>query len=179
MTETVNRSPFPPDRTSHRAAVEAGYASLPGYIERWGKDPQASQEQKAPVPHLLHTRKGTGYMTPEEARVRDILCNVRYPGMDFHVMTEGGRCYLRVHNPQGVCTVTSEDLPWNGRWWRLSPHMTPSEIVSTAFKAVITALEHEARESFLYRGVPVYDAHLDVEQLADLRSDRSALDARG
>jgi len=26
------------DRVSHRAAVEAGYASHAGYIERWGKD---------------------------------------------------------------------------------------------------------------------------------------------
>jgi hypothetical protein len=56
--------------------------------------------------------------------------------------------------------------------------MTDSEIVSTCFKAVLTALEHEAREAFTFKGQAVYDAHLSVHELARVRSDRSNLDAR-
>jgi hypothetical protein len=60
------------------------------------------------------------------------------------------------------------DAAWqNGRKWRLSVHMTESEVVQTALKAVLTALEHEAREGFEYRGVAIYGPHLDVEKLRE------------
>jgi len=111
-------------------------------------------------------------------RVKGILSRISYPGLEFDTMTEYGRVYLRVTCPGGVCSDTGKGWSWNGRWWRLSSHMTTSEVVGTAFKAVITALEHEARESFKYKGYAVYDAHLDVEKLAEVRSSRGALDAR-
>ena len=113
-----------------------------------------------------------------EVQVTAILAKVKYPGLEFETMTEFGRPFLRVTCPGGVDTQTGECWSWNGRWWRLSPHMTVSEVVGTAFKAVITALEHEARESFLYKGQPIYDAHLDVEQLAKVRAGKGSLDAR-
>lgn len=112
-------------------------------------------------------------------RTSTLVSEIAYPGLDFEVSTEGGTCcQLRVKCPEGVCTQTGKAWSWNGRWWRLSPYMTDSEIVSTCFKAVLTALEHEAREAFTFKGQPVYDAHLSVHQLASLRSDRSNLDAR-
>ncbi len=55
------------------------------------------------------------------------------------------RCYLQVR-AKGTCNVNGEPFEWSGRKWFLSPHMTKSEVVATAFKAVLTALEHEARE---------------------------------
>lgn len=51
------------------------------------------------------------------------------------------------------------------RKWMLSPHMTKSEVVQTAFKAVMTAEEHETREKFSYRGQPVFGPHFDLDQL--------------
>jgi hypothetical protein len=65
-----------------------------------------------------------------------------------------------------------------GRKWRVSPHMTKSEIVSTAFKAVITAVEHEARENFRYKGKAIYGPHLDVDQLVAFVTDKDNLDFR-
>lgn len=111
-------------------------------------------------------------------RTEKLLKDISYPGLHFEVAREIDRCQIRVRCPGGVCTETGQHWDWNGRWWRLSYHMTDSEIVATAFKALLTALEHEARESFKYKGVPIYDAHLDVNQLAELRSDRSSLDVR-
>lgn len=117
---------------------------------------------------------------PVQRRVEAILSQVAYPGLEFQTLSEGpGRVFLRVHNPEGIDNVTSEDMPWSGRWWRLSEHMTDSEIVGTAFKAIITCLEHEARENFLYKGQAVYDAHLDVEELVKLRASKGCLDTRG
>lgn len=65
-----------------------------------------------------------------------------------------------------------------GRKWRISPHMTTSEIVGTAWKAYMTWLEHEARESFLYRGRAVYGPHLDVEALWEAAGDRDNYEYR-
>ncbi len=57
------------------------------------------------------------------------------------------------------------------RKWRLSEHMTRSEVVQTALKAVLTAVEHEAREKFLYRGRAIFGPHFDVDELARLCDD--------
>ena len=86
--------------------------------------------------------------------------------------------YLQVYK-DGVCNVTSETYPVNGRKWRLSPHMTRSEIVQIALKAVLTAEEHEVRERFKYRGRSIFDPHYDVDQLWRLRGlGDPALDVR-
>lgn len=97
------------------------------------------------------------------------LLEVSFGAWQFEVAKEGTRWFLRVVDPLGVCNVTGGPLPWNGRWWRLSRHMTDGEVVQTALKAVLTALEHEAREKFTYRGVSVFDSHLDIEKLVELR----------
>lgn len=63
---------------------------------------------------------------------------------------------------------TTETHDVSGRKWRLSIHMTDSEIVQTALKAVMTAEEHETREQFLYNGQAIFGPHLDIEQLWEL-----------
>jgi hypothetical protein len=60
----------------------------------------------------------------------------------------------------------------------ISTHMTPGELVQTAFKAVLTFLEHEARENFKYKGVSVFDPHYDIEKLVELRSRPDAIQER-
>jgi hypothetical protein len=53
------------------------------------------------------------------------------------------------------------------RKWQLSPHMVKSEIVRTAWKAVLAAEEHEAAERFRYKGEMIYNPHVDVDALVD------------
>lgn len=53
------------------------------------------------------------------------------------------------------------------RKWMLSYHMTDSEIVQTAFKAVMTAVEHETRELFKFKSARVYQPHFDVHALVE------------
>lgn len=67
-----------------------------------------------------------------------------------------------------------ETRPYYGRWWRLSYHMVKGEIVQTALKAVLTALEHEAREEFLYRDRAVFGPHLDIDALWEI-ADRTVV----
>jgi hypothetical protein len=45
---------------------------------------------------------------------------------------------------------------------------TPSSIVATCFKCILTSMEHRAREWFLYRGEPVFHPHRNVEDLVGL-----------
>ena len=55
------------------------------------------------------------------------------------------------------------------RKWRLSRHSTHDEVVKTAFAGVLLALEHEARERFTYRDVPIFHPHTDVEALVEVQ----------
>jgi len=51
-------------------------------------------------------------------------------------------------------------------------HMTPSEVVQTAFKSVLTAEEHEAREAFRYRNEAIFCPHFDVEALHQIAVEK-------
>lgn len=51
------------------------------------------------------------------------------------------------------------------RKWLLSPDMTDSEIVQTAFKLCITSAEHRCREAFRYKDARIFGPHFDVEDL--------------
>lgn len=63
-------------------------------------------------------------------------------------------------------TETQDDASWKGRKWLLSERMTDSEIVQTAFKAVLTAEEHETREQFKYHGQAVLAPHHNLNEVA-------------
>lgn len=54
------------------------------------------------------------------------------------------------------------------RKWLLSPSMTDSEIVQTAFKCAITSAEHRTREAFTYKGARIFGPHFDVDDLVKL-----------
>lgn len=84
-----------------------------------------------------------------------------------------GYFYAQVYEPDSVDNVTGEAMTWYGRKWLLSEHMTDAEIVQTVFKAVMTAVEHEVREQFLYKGQSVFDPHYDLEKLVELRREKA------
>ncbi len=100
-------------------------------------------------------------MTAQHARA--ILEYVRYKDWTFVVGDEPD-FYLQVRFRAGD-TAGGAVSEWSGRKWRLSGHMTKSEVVQTALKAVLTAEEHEAREKFLYQGRAVYGPHVSVDEL--------------
>jgi hypothetical protein len=52
-----------------------------------------------------------------------------------------------------------------GRKWYVSAHAVENEVIQTALMAVLTALEHEAREDFRYRGEAIYAPHFAPEAL--------------
>jgi hypothetical protein len=115
----------------------------------------------------------------DQSQFRAIMDRCAYPGFHFMLGSDrSGDHYLQVQCYDGQCNVTGQNLNWTGRKWRLSPHMTPSEVVQTVFKAVMTAIEHETRERFTYRDVSIFDPHYDVERLVELRRDSSSISER-
>jgi hypothetical protein len=100
-------------------------------------------------------------MTPAE--VLDTIADIHYERAWWEIVPHVGREWwlqVRFRDEYGV--------EHHGRKWRLSEHMTRSEVVRTALAAVLAVEEHEARERFLYRGQAVYGPHFDVNVLADL-----------
>lgn len=96
-----------------------------------------------------------------EAHLRNLMCKVSYKNWTFKVGPMGNGNFLQC--VLDVCDATGDN--WKGRKWYLSPHMIDAEVVMTAFKAVLTAEEHETREQFLYDGAAIFGPHLSLEAL--------------
>jgi hypothetical protein len=106
--------------------------------------------------------------------IKDVLSRVSFPNYTFNVKENTAGLYLQIMC-QGKCNVTGDDSKWFSRKWTLSYHMTDGEIVQTAFKAVMTAVEHEVRELFTYRDESIFDPHYDVEKLVELRKQADSV----
>ncbi len=104
-----------------------------------------------------------------------ILSQCKYKHWEFevHEIGSSGETWLQL-SWVGPDTDTDEYAELKSRKWKLSPFMTKSEVVQTAFKAVMTAEEHETREAFKYRGRSVFGPHLDVDTLWEVsgRTDK-------
>jgi hypothetical protein len=101
----------------------------------------------------------------------EILKECQFRDWDIIVQKRDSMMYLQVMflADRGDGIIENQ----TGRKWFLSEHMTRSEVVQTAFKAVMTALEHEAREHFKYRGSAIFGPHFDVDVLVDVVESES------
>lgn len=102
---------------------------------------------------------------------------VRYLDWGFKVFQRGSRVYMCATFP-AKCSTSGELEPHYTRPWMLHPDMTQSEVVQAAFKCALTAMEHEVRENFLYKGEPIFSPHFDVGRLVGLCELSTSLDTR-
>ncbi|NOU27471.1 MAG: hypothetical protein HOO96_06130 [Polyangiaceae bacterium] len=115
-------------------------------------------------------------MTKDE--IQGILALVAFEDWTFFLGQDGERLYLQIRVDSGIDNVTGERIAWSGRKWMLSPFMCKNEIVETAWKAIQTAVMHETREKFKYRGRTIFDPHFDPDKLWELRGQPDCLDER-
>ena len=99
-----------------------------------------------------------------------VINGVHFPGYTFEVFDSGGysgKVFLQAefHAP---CADSGKLTLQKSRKWYLSDHATESEVVQTAFKCVLTAIEHEAREQFKYEGQAIFWPHFNVNDLVAL-----------
>lgn len=103
-----------------------------------------------------------------------LIARVEFGNWRFHVLMDGDRPYLQLRFA-ALCSSTNCTQVQHGRKWPLSPFMTDSEVITTAFKATMTAMEHETRERFTFKGKKIFGPHIDIDALwevADRTDDR-------
>lgn len=103
----------------------------------------------------------------------EIVKECKFQEYDFQVITSPTTkaVYLQA-TYQEKDTVTGLDAVQYTRRWFLSPEMSRSEIVQTAFKCVLTSMEHRVREWFLYSGRAIFQPHYDVDSLWEICEER-------
>jgi Nucleoside 2-deoxyribosyltransferase like len=99
--------------------------------------------------------------------VRRILDEVRFRDHAFVVDAMDRGFGLAIHYVDAD-VETGTPAEQRGRRWYIPPEASASDVVRTAFKAVVTSQEHIARELFTYRGARVFGPHCDVERLVEL-----------
>lgn len=95
----------------------------------------------------------------------DILERVSFRDWMFHGDTLGDGYSVQVR------FVGDNSETQHGRKWYVSKHATLSEVVQTCLKAVLTAVEHEAREQFTFDDSAIFSPHFDVMALRGLPHD--------
>jgi hypothetical protein len=117
-------------------------------------------------------------MTTFETRMAVLFRDISYKDWKFHIGQDAvGLHFLQIRFT-AFDAQSGAHQAWNGRKWRLSTHMTDSEIVQTALKAVLSAEEHEAREGFRFRGRAIFGPHINIEHLWHLVGKPDVLETR-
>jgi hypothetical protein len=126
---------------------------------------------------MLKKQKRMGIRTMKKilSEVEFQLDSVKY---NFEIVVIEGRPFLRAFYDETDIATGKVEVQYT-RKWPLSFHMVKSEIVSNAFKCVITSAEHRTREHFKYRGRRIYSPHFDVDALWEIANKKDALDYRG
>lgn len=104
-------------------------------------------------------------------RFRLWAADIRFYDWTFKVIEDANGAYVQVEFTS-ECSLTGKPCAQTGRKWRLSEYMSHSEFVQTMLKAVLTAVEHEAREAFLYKGRAIFGPHFDVNALWEIVDEK-------
>lgn len=110
--------------------------------------------------------------------VQSIIDNIKFRDRTFRVLEKGDGFLLQmryyeadVEKPGSFPSLQST------RKYYISPYMTTSEVVETAWLCVQRSQLHVASEHFEYKGRRIYSQHFNVEGRIDL-CDAKQLDVR-
>lgn len=92
-----------------------------------------------------------------------ILCGVKFMDRTFRLLDKGDGWLLQMQYMEAdVLKPESDPELQSTRKWYISPFMTESEVVETAWACVQRSMLHVASEHFTYLGKRVYSQHFDV-----------------
>lgn len=94
----------------------------------------------------------------------DWIDQVQFRDYAFFIVQRKDCLYLQASFVERCIKKNTAEIQYT-RQWMLHPDMTNSEFVQTALKLVLTSVEHEARENFQYRGLPIFGPHYNVDTL--------------
>jgi len=101
-------------------------------------------------------------------QVKDILSQIKYSSHTFEAEEAPGGFHVWIVGMEQDA-YSGEPALQQGRKWFVSLNCERSDVVRTAFKAVSTWAEHEARENFKYKKVRVFSPHIDLDALASYK----------
>jgi hypothetical protein len=93
---------------------------------------------------------------------------------DWHFVTmEKGDGFLMQVQFIGKDAITGKVALQKCRKLYISSFACKGEIVRTAFKAVLAAVEHEVCETFKYKDVAIFNPHIDPDQMSKKLTKKS------
>jgi hypothetical protein len=111
-------------------------------------------------------------------QIQGILDQVRFMDRTFHLLEKGDGFLLQAkYLEPDVEIPNSKPMLQSTRKWYISPFMTKSEIVETAWACICRSMLHVASEHFTYQGRRVYSQHFDVDARVSL-CDEEQFDGR-
>jgi len=144
------------------ARILAGRTESRGYMNN---REQTGAELDRPPNTSSHTQ-------PWIQNAIDTVSRCGYPGYEFTVLVDGrGEVYLQAWYLEADTLGGDVEKQYTRRWF-LSPHMNNSEIVQTAFKCILTSMEHRTREWFTYKARAIFQPHYNVEKLWEICEER-------
>lgn len=108
--------------------------------------------------------------------VTEIVSKISFKDWKF-LVKDDGRIFIQILF-EDIDRISGEVTLQRCRKWYLSPHMVNSEIVRTAFKAVMAAMEHEVEEEFKYKGARIFNPHMDLDNLVDFAKKKENISVR-
>lgn len=103
------------------------------------------------------------------AQIEHIISQVKFMDRKFRLLDKGDGYLLQMEYLEAdVEKPGSEPVKQSTRKWYISPYMTESEIVETAWACVCRSQHHIASEHFTYYGRRVYSQHFDVHGRLEL-----------
>ena len=103
-------------------------------------------------------------MTQEH--IQQIIDRITYkPEWEFHIFPKGDGFLIQIRFV-AADNITGKNEMQYCRKWYVSSHAVENEVVTTVFKAIIAAEEHEIKEKFKFDRVMIFNPHLDYTELA-------------
>ena len=99
-------------------------------------------------------------------QVREALNEVRFKDATYLIAEIEGGYLIQLQCAEKDVATGAREM-YRGRQWYIRRGASRGEIVRTAYLAAAVWQEHEARESFTYRGARIFGPHHDVDALAE------------
>jgi hypothetical protein len=96
-------------------------------------------------------------------QIEGILGRIKFQDRTFRLLEKGDGFLLQMQYMEPDVNIPgSEPVLQSTRKWYISPYMSPTEIVETAWACVCRSQMHVASEHFTYKGHRVYSQHFDL-----------------
>lgn len=106
-----------------------------------------------------------------KADIERIVKQISFMDRDFRVLEKGDGFLLQLSYYEEDIETGKLELQ-RARKWYVSPWMTETEIVETAFAACRRSMDHVLKEHFTYKGERVYSPHFDVNARIKMCKDK-------